>query len=472
MTTPARLPARVRDDHAKHAGAEAQRITAAAEHTILAAMTAAAAKVATGTLTPLQARRRIKATTAATLGAASTRLQAVYDHAVNQVTGETGPLPDAPGQVSAAILRAQQDAEVAFGAVLAAMGADGSRMPPPSSPYRKIVDRAQRGAGPGLPAARAALTAITARGLTGYVSQKGHRSPLVAYTERAVRTATVKLAKAPFTAEITARREALLQGHLAAVATAWGKASANLNPSDVVTAFQGDSRATSSAPDAAVAKRWQQEAASSAATGWIAGVYGSGGYSGLTAALENVIRDGMAEGEADAMAAAAWQQNLGPFNTDAAFTAALATLAGDYGVTRQAQEAAQGLIAGAALDVARVLAREDGSEEETAEAVKAALTGGSAVGRWVEKAVWGAFGAGGIALWKRAASALGGLFGSGVEMISWDTDSSPCVLCAENASDGPYLPADVPPYLAHPSCRCSLSSVGNLPSSWLASFLG
>lgn len=467
MTTAARLPARVREDHAKHAGEEAQRITAAAERTILAAMSASVVKVAAGTLTPQQARRKVRVTTSTALGAASARLQAVYSTAVRQVTGETGPLPDAPGQVGAAILRAQQDADVAFGAVLAATGADGSRTPPPSSPYRKITDKAQRGNNP----AGLAIAAITARGLTGYVSQRGRRWPLAAYAERAVRVATVKLAKAPFTSEITARREALLQGHLVAVATAWGHAAANLDPADVVTAFRGDSRATSSAPDAAVARRWRTEAASSAAAGWIAGVYSAGGYAGLVAALGNTVRDGMAEGEADAMAAAAWHQNLGPFNTDAAFAAALATLAGDYAVTRQAQEAAQGLIAGAALDVARALAREDGSEEEAAEAVRGALTGGSAVGRWVEKALWGAFGAGGIALWQRAASALGGLFASRLEMISWDTDSSPCVICSDNAADGPYLPADVPPYLAHPNCRCSLSSTGNLPLSWLASFL-
>ncbi len=469
MATPARLPARVREDHARHAGAEAQRILAAAQGVIIKDMSAAVAKAATGSLTPQLARRKVRATTSATLGAASARLQAVYDTAVKQVTGETGPLPDAPGQVAAAILRAQQDADVAFGAVLAAAGAQGSRMPPPSSAYRPIVTRAQRGTGPGLPAARTALAAISARGLTGYVSQRGRRWPLAAYTERAVRTATAKLAKAPFTAEITARREALLAGHLVAVGAAWGKASRNLDAAAVVAAFRGDSRATSSAPDPAVAKRWRQEAASSAVAGWMAGVYGSGGYAGLMAALEDAVRDGMAEGEADAMAAAAYQQHLGTFDTDAAFAAALATLQGDYGVTRQAQEAAQGLIAGAALDVARVLAREGDGEEEAAEAVMGALRGG-AVGRWVERALWGAFGAGSIALWQRAASALGGLFSS-VEMISWDVDSNPCVVCQENSDDGPYTPDNVPPYLAHPNCRCSLSSIGNLPSSWLASFL-
>ena len=460
-------------DHAARAGADAAAILAAAEHAILAAMASAVSAAIRGTIPPALARRKVRIATAAALGAASSRLLAAYDRTVKGITGETGPLPDAPGQVAAAILRAQHDADVAFGAVLAAAGAESSRMPPPSSPYRRIADKAQRGTGPGLPAARAALAAITARGLTGYVSPKGRRQPLAAYAQRAVRTATTALAKAPFTSEITARREQLLAAHVTAVTAAWNAAVKGLDASAPAAAFLADSRTSSTAPNAAVAKRWRQEAASSAAQGWIAGIYQSGGYAGLVAAMENVVRDGMAEGEADAMAAAAFQQKLGTFDTDAAFASALATLQGDYGVTRQAQEMTAGLIAAAAADAARALAKEDGSEEEAAGAVRGAVSGSSvgAVGRWVEAALWGAFGAGGIALWKRAASALGGLFSSGVELISWDTDSSPCALCSDNAADGPYAPEDVPPYLAHPNCRCSLSSVGNLPASWLASFL-
>ena len=136
------------------AGAEAARILTAAERAILASMSSLARMAATGLVTPQMARRKARVATSAALGSASVKLQAVYDRTAKQVTGETGPLPDAPGQVAAAVLRAQKDADVAFGAVLAAAGADGARMPPPSSPYRKIVSKAQRGTGPGLPAAR------------------------------------------------------------------------------------------------------------------------------------------------------------------------------------------------------------------------------------------------------------------------------------------------------------------------------
>lgn len=226
MTTPARLPARVREDHARHAGAEAAQILTAAERAILAGMAAAAAKVTTGSLTPQLARRQVRVTTSATLGAASAKLQGVYGRAVTQVTGETGPLPDAPGQVAAAILRAQQDADVAFGAVLATAGAQGSRMPSPSSPYRKIVNKAQRGTGPGLPAARVALGAIAERGLTGWTSHAGRRYPLAAYGARVVKAATVNLARMPVMSEITARRDELLAAHAGAVAAAWNDVAA------------------------------------------------------------------------------------------------------------------------------------------------------------------------------------------------------------------------------------------------------
>jgi hypothetical protein len=181
----------------------------------------------------------------------------------------------------------------------------------------------------------------------------------------------------------------------------------------------------------------------------------------------------MAEGEADAMAAAAYQQHLGAFDTDAAFTAALATLQGDYGVTRQAQEATAGLIAAAAAGAARALAGQpdDSSEDADAEAVRGAVSSGfGALGRAVDYVLWGAFGAGAVGLWKRAASAIGGLFSQSV-LVDWLDTASACILCQGNAAGSPYAPEDVPPFPAHGSCRCDLSSEAQLPLSWLAPFL-
>ena len=183
-----------RRDHAKAAGAEAAQILTAAERSILAAMASVVTRVTAGHLTTQMAAREVRTLTAVTLGAASAKLRAVYGRATKQATGEDGPLPDAPSQVAAAILHAQHDAGVAFGAVLAAMvrrargcrprpaRTAGSRTGPRCGERRRV-------------AARLALAAIAARGLTGYVIPEGRRSPLAAYAERAVRTATARLAR-------------------------------------------------------------------------------------------------------------------------------------------------------------------------------------------------------------------------------------------------------------------------------------
>ena len=333
------------------------------------------------------------------------------------------------------------------------------------------MNRAQRGTGAGLPAARLALAAISERGLTGYVSPKGRRWPLAAYAERAVRTATARLAKAPFTSQIAARREALLAKHVTAVSTAWDEAARGLDAPAAVAAFRRDSRVTSTTPDAAVAKRWRQEAAASAVQGWMASVYQSAGYSALAAALADTVRDGMAEGEADAMTAAASQQELGPLDTGAAFTVALATLQGDYGVTRQAQEAVAGLVSGAAAAAARALAGQpDGSsEDEAADALRAGASG--MLGRAVDYLLWAAFGAGAMALWKQAASAAGNLSASRGVMISWIAGASSCQVCQQNDAGSPYAPEDLPSFPAHANCACSLESDTPVPLSFLAPFL-
>ena len=323
-----------RDDAAK-AGTDAAVILAAAERAILDAMASAASAAIRGTIPPALARRKVRIATSAALGAASSRLLTAYDRAVTGVAGETGPLPDAPGQVAAAILHAQHDADVAFGAVLAAAGTDGSRMPPPSSPYRRIVNKAQRGTGPGLPAARAALAAITARGLTGYVSPKGRRWLLAAYAQRAVRTATAQLARRPVMSAITARRDQLAAVHVKAVTAAWNEAAKGLDARDVVRAFHGDARVSGAGQQSpGLLKRWRQEAARAAVLSWFSILWRTAGWARLVAALEDAVRDGMAEGEADALTLAAYRQRMDGFDTAAAFASALRALQGDMGVTR------------------------------------------------------------------------------------------------------------------------------------------
>lgn len=472
MVTAALLPARQRQDLAARAGSDAAAILAAAERSVLAAMASAGTLAIRGTIGPQLARRKVSLAAAVELGRASSSLAKVYSRTAQQAAGKAVPLPDAPEQVARAILTARQDADAAFGAVLAAAlgSGNGVRIPPPSSPYRRITDKAARQGAPGK-AAAAALGAIQARGLTGYVSHAGHRQPLAAYAQRVVRVATSRLAAHPVTGAIRQRREQLTAVHVKAVTRAWKQAAAGLDTSGAVTAFRADSRLASSAPDATVARRWRQEAASSAAAGMVAGVYRSSGYGALTASLADAVRAGMAEGEAGALAYAAEQQHAGNLDMDAAAASALATLQGDYGATRQAQEAAEAVIGGAAADVARALVNSAGSSEKDArEAVEEALTGArNAASRWADFTVWAAFGAGAVALYRRISA---GIFAGQGVLVDWLASASACPRCELNASGSPYAPVDVPPYPGHQNCRCMLYTRTDLPASLLAQFAG
>lgn len=246
-----------------------------------------------------------------------------------------------------------------------------------------------------------------------------------------------------------------------------------LDARSAVTAYRGDSRVTSAALNPSVAKRWQREAALAASLGLVSAIYRSRKYAELVAAVEQAIRDGIAEGEADVMAYAAAAQRLGPFSAGRAFAAALDRLQGDYGPARDAQEAAERMIKGAAADVARALADADveRSLDEVAAYVDTFLTGDEvgAVARWTEQALWSAFGAGQVALYRQAAPRM--TAGIGL-LVEWETDSDPCATCAANRDGGPYAPEDVPPYPGHPNhCRCWLSTDARFPVSMLAPFL-
>ena len=256
-----------------------------------------------GTGGPQLARRKVSLAAAVELGRASDALARVYARTAQEATGKPVPLPDAPDQVARAILTARHDADNAFSAVLAAaLGpGNGVRTPPPSSPWRRITDKAARQGTPGK-AAAAVLGAVQARGLTGYVSHARHRQPLAAYAQRTVRVSASRLAAHPVTGTIRQRRDYLTTVHVKTVTRAWKQAAAGLDASSAVAAFRIDSRMASSAPDATVARRWRQEAAQAAAAGMIAGVYHGGGYTALVAALGDAVRAGMAEGEAGALA--------------------------------------------------------------------------------------------------------------------------------------------------------------------------
>jgi len=84
----------------------------------------------------------------------------------------------------------------------------------------------------------------------------------------------------------------------------------------------------------------------------------------------------------------------------------------------------------------------------------------------VDWSLWGAFGAGAVALYQRVAAVTG-------EMgVDWIDSPSACPLCQQNAAGSPYAPEDVPPYPGHGGCRCDLQPDGNVPLSFFAGYLG
>lgn len=470
MTMAPVLPAGQRAEQAADAGQRAAAVLAAAEHAIVTAMASAASKTAAGTLTPLLAAKQVRVATAAALGTASARLHVIHGRAAAEVTGrEDAVLPAAPGQVAAAVLHAQQDAGTAFRAVLAAItgGGNGTQMPPPSSPYRRITVRAvSQAGGPGQHAAQLVLNQVSARGLTGYVTPAGRRQPLAAYAQRVTRAAVARLARMPATGEIEARREQLLAVHSAAVTAAWRHAAAGLDTAGMLARYRSDIRVTSTAADEKTARRWRQEAARAAADAWIAPLANGPGYDALAAVFEALAADGLAEGEADALAVAAARQRAAGFSIPAAYESARGRV--DEGTVRQrARDAATGLLSGVARSVAHLVARTGGDPEQG----EIEDTAGKAAERAADYSLWAAFGAGALGLWQRAASALGGMFGAGT-LVDWLDSASACPLCTQNAAGSPYAPRDVPPYPAHGRCRCVLDSSARVPFSWLASFLG
>jgi hypothetical protein len=455
-------------EEARQAGADVAGALTSAEHGIHTAMANALSRLDAGTLTPLQARKNVRLESATSLGNASRRIRAVHAKAALSLGGEDAVLPSAPGQVDAAVLTAQHDADVAFRAILGAYG--GTSLLPGSSRWRKVTDRAVTQArGEGRQAAVLALRAVAAAGFAGYITPAGKRQELASYGQRVTRAAVTALARMPVSGVIEARREALLARHTGAVALAWGRASARVDPKAVAGAYQGDPLLWSASSNPDTMKAWRQQAAKSAALGAMNSVYQSPAYPALVAALETMIGEGMAEGEADALAIAAAVQQLGPFNLGAAFAAALASLKDDTGTGSRAQAAAAGLITAMGNALARVLGSHGPDGDGLDDDARDVLAGGKTLARAVDWSLWGAFGAGAVALFKRIA---GSSEDAGQVLLDWTTDISPCALCQSNADGNPYTPDDLPGYPGHSNCRCSVDPASDVPVSFLAAYLG
>ncbi|HEV2240254.1 MAG TPA: hypothetical protein VGS06_22825 [Streptosporangiaceae bacterium] len=269
------------------------------------------------------------------------------------------------------------------------------------------------------------------------------------------------------------RRERLQVKHERAILAAWRACLAALDPADLARRYRlaiGQHGETTD-PD----RRWWQDTGIAAAAAWLAGVYRADGYDTLVTALANAIRAGMAEGEAGALALAASKLGRTGFRIDKAFKAAYKRLAGDQTISRQAAQAATRLIDAAAAAAGRRLAAvqgDSGSEQDMTAAVKDATDNARSVRQVAGDVFWTAMGAGALSLFGRASQPPPGSSDSGVTvLIDWNSEPSACIICQDNTAGGPYAPQDVPPYLAHPNCRCWLSAASGLPAWMLASWL-
>lgn len=269
-------------------------------------------------------------------------------------------------------------------------------------------------------------------------------------------------------AVIYRRRDRLLRKHVKKVMAAWSACAEPLDARQLARRFRADAYITSESVTKDPQKQWWQEVGTAAALGWLRAVYRSDGYDALVAAVEDAIRSGMAEGEADALALAASRQGKTGFDIAAAFKAAYARLADDHTITQHAQDTVTRIVDGAGNDLGRRLASMAGdgsSADDMTSAVDDMAAGDdvSSVSRWTDWALWAGLGIGAMALYNQA----------GVQLISWVDagDSRVCPRCWGNADSGPYAPWNVPEYPGHFGCRCYLDTSDSIASAFLAAFL-
>ena len=255
---------------------------------------------------------------------------------------------------------------------------------------------------------------------------------------------------------IAGRREKLLATLLAAILKAWNECLAELDLDRLVARYRADVYLTkTSAPpaDPAAYRDWWRDAAAAAALGFLNGIHRAKGYQALILAIENAIRSGMAEGEADALAVAAAQQGIAGLDIDAAFTAAYARLEHDPSLPTRVLDALVKMIDGTASDIARTLARltaDGATEDQMRQETEDTATGDHvrSVTAWGQWALWAAIGTAILSLYNRTGTADGSAL-----LIDWICEGgNPCAQCLDNQAGSPYEQADVPAFPGHPNC--------------------
>ena len=276
-------------------------------------------------------------------------------------------------------------------------------------------------------------------------------------------------------ATIYQRRARLQRKHERAILAAWRACTAGLDPADLARWFRRDTYQTAEAATKDPTKRWWRDVAIATALAWLRAVYHTDGFEALVAALADAIRSGMAEGEAGALALAASRQGRTGFRIAAAFQAAYDRLADDHTIEQRAATAVTGIIDATAGDVGRRLAAQAGdgaSQDDMAGGVSDVMSGGQAVDRGSDAALWAGIGLGALALYQAIGTPAGGGNAPDIASLLWVTaaDGRVCVQCQDNEDNSPYTLTNAPEMPAHPRCRCSWDYTGNVPSSLLDSF--
>ncbi len=289
----------------------------------------------------------------------------------------------------------------------------------------------------------------------------------------------------PVWGEIEQRRAKLARKHLKAVLAAWNDCTAGLSTRALVSQFRAEVQPVAKYADP------NRDKALETALAWLAAIYGAKGYAALVAAISDAIRSGMAEGEADALAVAAARSGAGGIAIDRAFADAYERLADGGEISRQAADVAGKMISGAAADVSRVLAEgaaDDSSDDEASSAVDDTVTGNNvrSVSSWLQDAIWGAIGAGAVALFGRASQPQPSAPAEpgegpavppsppeppGMVLLIWVTDGNPCKACMDNEAGSPYAPQDLPSFPQHNHCQCEITTYDDVPSSFFAAYL-
>jgi len=259
-------------------------------------------------------------------------------------------------------------------------------------------------------------------------------------------------------AKVYDRREVLYAKHITAVADKWRPLAGKLPVTLAVNRF----RRALGLEEADQSKKDRLAAAIAQATWLIHQIHDDPtdeDYVALVKTLATALKDGMAEGEAGAIALAAQDAHVIGIDFDIAFKDAWKSLGklGDFWA--DAKGWLGRILDGAATDVGRLLARlaEDGATHAEMVSAVEDLLGDKeirAVTTLVDMAMGQSFSRGALALYAR----------EGIRDVDFFTagDTRVCAICDTFERNSPYALVEAPTPSIHPFCRCTLVATNPL----------